>query len=82
LAQQEISPELILCINEASSLVVDSEEEGNAFFEDQGKPARGIKNILNSLTEVEASRTVTQVTVSVLAEEEVDRSSIKFYRVL
>jgi len=68
LAQQESSDKLILCINEASGLVVDSDEEGNAFFDDQKEPTQGLKDIINFLTEVEANRTVTQRAVNALAD--------------
>jgi len=68
LAQQEGSDESILCINEASALVVDSEEDGNAFFDDQDKPAQGIKDILSILLKVEVSRTATQGAVNALAD--------------
>jgi len=68
LAQQEGSDESILCINEASALVVDSEEDGNAFYDDQDKPAQGIKDILSILLKVEVSRTATQGAVNALAD--------------
>jgi hypothetical protein len=68
LGQQESAENLILCINEASGLVVDNTEYGNAFFDDQDEPTQGIKDILNLLTEVEANRAVTQRTVNALAD--------------
>jgi len=58
----------VLCINEASGLVVESGEEGNDFFDDESQPTQGIKDILNFLTEVEASRAVTQGAVNALAD--------------
>ena len=68
LAQQEGTEKFFLCINEASGLVVESEEDGNAFFDDQDQLTQGIKDILNSLTEVEASRARTQGAVNALAD--------------
>ena len=68
LLQQESSDELILCVNEASGLVVENTEDGNAFFDDQDKPTQGIKDILNFLSEVEANRAATQVAVNALAD--------------
>ena len=50
--------------------MVDSAEDGNAFFDDQDKPAQGIKDILNFLTKVEGSRAATQVAVNALADAE------------
>jgi len=68
LARQEGSDESILCIDEASGLVVDSAEDGNAFFDDQDKPAQGIKDILSVLSKVEVSRAATQGAVNALAD--------------
>jgi hypothetical protein len=68
LAQQEGAGEFILCINKGSGLVVENTEDGNAFFDDQDQPAQGIKDILNFLTEVEASRALTQGAVNALTD--------------
>jgi hypothetical protein len=68
LKQQEGAEKFFLCINEASGLVVENTEDGNAFFDDQDQPTQGIKDILNFLTEVEANRAVTQRTVNALAD--------------
>ena len=68
LVQQESSDKSILCINEASGLVMDNTEDGNAFFDDQNEPTQGIKDILNFLTEIEANRAVTQGAVNALAD--------------
>ncbi len=67
LAHQEESPDKsILCINEASGLVVESTEDGNAFFDDQNQPTQGIKDILNFLSEVKVNLAVTQRAVNAL----------------
>ena len=66
LVQPESADKSILCINEASGLVVESTEEGNAFFDDQNQPTRGIKDILNLLSEVEANLAITQGAVNTL----------------
>jgi hypothetical protein len=68
LVRQESSDELILSINEASGLVAEGEEDGMAFFDDQDKPSQVVKDILNFLNSVEASRTLTQVAVDALAD--------------
>ena len=68
LAQQEGAGEFILCINEGSGLVVESTENGNAFFDDQDQPTQAIKDILNFLTKIKASRDATQETVNALAD--------------
>jgi hypothetical protein len=69
LAQQEENAEnLTLCINEASGLVVDNTEDGNVFFDDQDEPTQKTKDILNFLTEIEASRANTQRAVDALAD--------------
>jgi len=66
LAQQENSDKTILCINEASGLVVENTEDGNAFFDDKNQPTQRIKDILTLLSEVEANRIVTQGAVNAL----------------
>ncbi len=68
LLKPENAEKSILCINEASGLVVESEEDGNAFFNDQDQPTQAIKDILNFLIEVEASRALTQRAVNALAD--------------
>ena len=68
LAQHEGAGEFILCINEASGLVVENTEDGNAFFDDQDQPTQGIKDILDFLTQIEASRDVTEGAVNALAD--------------
>ena len=68
LAQQENAENFALCINEASGLVVENTEDGNAFFDDQKQPTQEIKDILNFLAEVEGSRAATQVAVNALAD--------------
>ena len=68
LVRQENAEDFTLCINEASGLVFDSDEDGNAFFDDQEEPSLGIKDIINFLTEVEVSRAGTQAAVNALAD--------------
>jgi len=68
LLKHESAEKPVLCINEASGLVVEGVEEGNDFFDDENQPTQGIKDILNFLTEVEASRVATQRAVNVLAD--------------
>ena len=66
LAHQESPDKSILCSNEASGLVVESTEDGNAFFDDQNQPTQGIKDILNLLSEVEVNLAITQRAVNAL----------------
>mgnify|MGYP005660544795 FL=1 len=66
LVQQEGAGEFILCINEASGLVVENTEDGNDFFDDENQPVQGIKDILNFLTEVETNLLVTEGAVNAL----------------
>ena len=68
LAQHEGAGEFILCINEASGLVVENTEDGNAFFDDQDQPTQGIKDFLNFLTQIKASRDGTEGAVNALAD--------------
>ena len=66
LVLQENAENFTLCINEASGLVVESTEDGNAFFDDQNQPTQGIKDILNLLSEVGVNLAVTQAAVNAL----------------
>jgi len=68
LAQQEGAGEFMLCIDEASGLVVENTEDGNAFFDDQDQPTQGIKDILDFLTAIKASRDATEGAVNALAD--------------
>jgi len=58
----------ILCIDEASGLVVDSTEEGSEFFDDENQPTQGIKDIVNFLSKVQANSLVTEGAVNALAD--------------
>ena len=68
LLKHESAENSVLCVNEASGLVVEGVEDGNDFFDDENQPTQGIKDILNFLTEVEASRVATQRAVNALAD--------------
>lgn len=68
LLQPEGAKEAILCIDEASGLVVDANAGGAAFFDDHGQPSQAVKDILNFHSEVERNRAVTQQAVNALAE--------------
>ena len=68
LKQLESTEKITLCINEASGLVVDGEEDGNAFFDDHGEPTQKIKDVANFLSKIEDNRALTQRAVSALAD--------------
>jgi hypothetical protein len=68
LLKHESAEKSVLCINEASGLVVEGVEDGNDFFDDENQPTQAIKDLLNFLTEVEASRVATQRAVNALAD--------------
>jgi hypothetical protein len=68
LLKPENAEKSVLCINEGSGLVVESTEDGNAFFDEQNQPAQGIKDMLSFLSAVEASLDVTQRAVNALAD--------------
>lgn len=67
LAESDEGPDkVILCINEASGLVVESTEDGNAFFDDQNQPTQKIKDIINLLSDFRVNLAVTQRAVNAL----------------
>lgn len=63
----EDSNEPILCVDEVSGLLVESDAEGNGFFDEDHQPVQKVTEILNFLSEVEANRTVTKVAVNALS---------------
>ena len=68
LAQQKSTKNYTLCINETSGLVAESEEDSNAFFNDQDEHTQQIKGIINFLSNIETDRVLTQGAVSALAD--------------
>lgn len=67
LVQPEGAEQAILCIDEASGLVVEAVQGGEAFFDDQGQPSPVLKSVLDFLSQLERSRAVTQQAVNALA---------------
>jgi hypothetical protein len=66
LLQQENTNKSILCVDEASGLVLDNSEDGNTFFDDQNQPTQKIKDILTHLSEVQANLVITKRAVDAL----------------
>ncbi len=56
----------VLCIDEASGLVVEA-GQGEPFYGEGGQPAKAVKEMFDLLVQVERSRTVTQTAVGALA---------------
>jgi hypothetical protein len=63
LAKQD--EQLILCVNEASGLIVEG-AEGEALFDDEGKPTAAIQTVLDFLVNVENSRQATATACAAL----------------
>ena len=68
LVQPEGAEQAILCIDEASGLVVEAAQGGEAFFDDQGQPSQVVKDTLDFLSQVERYRALTQQAVNTLAD--------------
>jgi hypothetical protein len=66
LARAEAKDDLILCIDEDSGLISDT--EGEPFFDEQGQLAKPVKDVLDFLSQVEHNRMATQQAVSTLAD--------------
>ena len=66
LLKPENADKSVLCINEGSGLVVESTEEGNAFFDEQNQITKETEDILNFLSKVEANLLVTERAVNAL----------------
>lgn len=59
----------LLCVDEASGLLVDSNDsQGEPFFNELGEPAELLGNIMEFLTKWERQRQVTQRAVNMLAD--------------
>jgi hypothetical protein len=57
--------ESILCINESSGLVVEA-GMGEAFFDEAGRPAQSLNDMLDFISHIEKDRVVTQAAVDAL----------------
>jgi len=70
LAPVEGSDKKVLCIDEDSGWVVESDSNPDAtkFFEQDGVPSAALKAALDFLSQVEQSRTATDLAVAALAE--------------
>ena len=55
----------VLCIDEASGLVVEA-GQGETFLDEDGQPSKAVKDVLELLSQVERSRMVTQAAVDAL----------------
>ena len=56
----------ILCIDEASGLVVEA-GQGETFFDEDDRPSKALKDVFEILSQVERSRVATQAAVDALA---------------
>jgi hypothetical protein len=68
LAKAQGRDDLLLCVDEESGLISDT--EGEPLLDEQGQLAEPVKNILDFLSQIEQNRAVTQQAVSVLADAE------------
>lgn len=57
--------ETSLCINESSGLVVEA-GQGEAFYDEAGRPGQALKDMLDFISKLEANRVVTQAAVDAL----------------
>jgi len=57
----------VLCIDEDSGLIVDADDQTEQFFAPDGGPSAAVQRVWRFLTELEASRTQTDLAVSALA---------------
>jgi hypothetical protein len=58
--------ESVLCIDEASGLVVEA-GQGETFFDEDGQASKALRDVLDLLSQVERSRMATQTAVDALA---------------
>ena len=57
----------VLCIDEDSGLVIDG-PEGEAFFDDEGKPVQALREIMDFLEQIEQSRQIAARACAVLSK--------------
>ncbi|WP_166016339.1 SapC family protein [Chelativorans multitrophicus] len=67
LMRQEGGEQMMVCVDEESDLVRD-DDEGEAFFQDGGKPSKLVNQIADFLQQYEASRLATDIAVKALDE--------------
>ena len=67
LLRQEGTEKSVLCVDQDSNLIVDSDGAGDEFFDAEGKPSKALQGILDFLGKIEANLTATDVAVSALA---------------
>lgn len=60
----------VLVIDDGSGLITDMQDEGEAFFDDEGNPAKPVKDVLDFLGQVQANRAATERTCAVLGEHQ------------
>jgi hypothetical protein len=70
LAPAEGRKELVLCVNDASGLIMD-DTSAEPFFDADGQLAGPVKKIMNFLSQIEQNRAMTHQSVSALADAKV-----------
>jgi hypothetical protein len=68
LIRPEGSEKMTLCVDEDSGVIVDANGEGEAFFTSDGKPSHCISAIMELLSQIEGSRTATELATASLTE--------------
>ena len=68
LARSEGHENLILCVDEESGLVHEDVSFGKRFFNEHNEITESVKNVLNFLTQIEQSKSATDLAVSALAD--------------
>jgi hypothetical protein len=68
LLRKEGSDDFVLGIDDESRLIVDANETGEAFYDNEGKPSASVQAMSNFLSGVERSRTATDLAIAALAK--------------
>lgn len=70
LMRTERSEQMVVCVDEESDLIQDG-DDGEAFFQEDGKPSEQVTRIADFLQQIEASRLATDLAVKALADADV-----------
>jgi hypothetical protein len=71
LARSEKGNELILCVDESSGLIQEKANQAEPFFDENGEISEQVQGILDFLSQIETSRSLTEKAVASLADAKV-----------
>ena len=62
--------QLVLAVDADSGLITEAQDEGEAFCDSEGKPVKALQDVVSFLTQVQASKALTERICAVLVEHQ------------